>query len=962
MPNPFLCVCSWDEWIEFWLSTRVRIASRLPATTTNPRCTSVRAQRLAMLLRHTTRAARHSSSSKRPAVAAAAATAPYQPRRSVAHATGPSSVDLARPALPQQTREQQTKTSQQGRAFFPSRPASPAIMRSVSSASGNTPHTNGLIHATSPYLLQHAHNPVDWVPWSQDALDRAKAEGKMIFLSSGYAACHWCHVMAHESFEDEAIANVMNENFVCIKLDREERPDVDAAFMTFVQATSGRGGWPMSVFLTPEAEPLFGGTYFPPPMFTELIGKLTHLWGSDRERCLSSARDIATQLREVAQQGMSKDGTADLPGLSVISKAARHWLLSHDMRNGGFGDAPKFPSPPNTFHLLHRIVAESALRSGGKNGTGSDAALPGALAEAGVSADMGTHALQASAFTLARIARGGITDHLGGGIARYSVDDEWRVPHFEKMLYDQGQLLTAFAEASQLCRDKADESVEFQSYIPEFEGAIQGIVEYLARDMTSSEGALYAAEDADSLPTAQSEHAKEGAFYIWDDAEVREVLGGGHADTYRLLAAHFGIQPDGNIPPSSDPHGDLTGKNMLHADKPLHETAKGLGFGAEQAATLWAEARTKLLKRRDDRPRPMRDDKVITSWNGLAISGLAKVAQLLGPNNATGQQARKMAERASEFVWNTMWDAGRGQLLRSWRNGTRGPWGFDVDYAFVVQGLLDLYEATWDGTCIDRALTLQAAQDALFWDTDGPGGYLMSPVHSDGNVLGRQRGDQEGAEPTSTSVAAHNLLRLRALVGDLDAELQRATPHSDKGAAGNLSLPSVSERIARCITSGGMVLSRAPHALGTRLTALLDAKLDSGDVEGAGAKQLLIVGPHEAAETQALLDVVHAHLLPRVHAVFIDSALEAEESAKDGGSSGSGSGSESQQGQHLYTPRLGNALRNHNGAVAATLSSNAAGGARGGGTSGSYATVCANFACGLPIREPQALLEALRGA
>lgn len=545
------------------------------------------------------------------------------------------------------------------------------------------------------------------------------------------------------------------------------------------------------------------------------------------------------------------------------------------------------------------------------------------MQNAGISEEMARHALEASVFTLARIARGGITDHLGGGIARYSVDEEWRVPHFEKMLYDQGQLLTSFSEAIQLCM-ALDDKDPLRQYLPEFKEALQGIVDYLERDMTSSEGALFAAEDADSLPSPSDTRAKEGAFYVWEDMEIREVLGGGHSDAYVLVAAHYGIQPEGNIPVSSDPHGDLKGTNMLHAYQSLAATAASIGIDDTSVAhQLLEDAHSKLLARRSTRPRPLRDDKIITSWNGLAISGLARVSQVFGQGTPLGDKARNMASRSAEFLWNTMWDHQHGQLLRSYRNSVRGPWGFDVDYAFAIQGLLDLYEATYESKYVDQALTLQAAQDAFFWDKDGPGGYLISPPTSDGNILGRQRGDQEGAEPTSTSVTAHNLLRLQALVENLDARLVDRLP----SAAPSLhDLPSVSKRVAQCITSGGMILDRAPHALGTRLTALLNLSL--------GMKQLLLVGPLSSSTTQSLVEIVAKHFVPRTVSVFLDPKAPGT---------------------------LEESFYKFNGSVQATLSdANSAHLHKILEEHGGYGTVCVNFACGLPVVDAKTLLDELQ--
>lgn len=730
---------------------------------------------------------------------------------------------------------------------------------------------------------------------------KAKSQDKMIFLSSGYSACHWCHVMAHESFEDPSIARLLNDNFICVKLDREERPDVDAAYMTYVQATSGRGGWPMNVFLTPDGEPLFGGTYFPPPMFTQLIDRLSDLWTTDRERCIASAQSISDQLRDAASAGVSGTGWDDLPSLSLSAKAIRHWLTTFDEIHGGFGSAPKFPSPPNTFHFLHRVISDAG------------ASEMATLREAGIDDKIADRALHASAFTLARIARGGITDHLAGGIARYSVDEEWRVPHFEKMLYDQGQLLTSFVEAVQLCRTST--SSKLQAFVPEFLAAIEGIVNYLERYMTSPDGSIYAAEDADSLASPDADHAKEGAFYVWDATELEEVLGK-DSMTYTLFAKHFDIRLDGNIPSEADPHGELVGKNMLHASVPLSETASKLRIPDAQAVELFEDGKRKLLVHRETRPRPLRDDKIVTAWNGLAISGLSHVARLLAIERDTvrvdvGKRALTLATQASRFVWQTMWNADKKQLTRSYRNGVHGAEGVDVDYAFVVQAFLDMYELTYDGAYIDQALKVQDAQDRLFWDERGPGGYLISAAHSDGNVLGRQRGDQEGAEPTSTSVSAHNLLRLQTLLNDLDKRLP------------STSL-STRDRIAQCINSGGAVLARAPFALGMRLTALMTAKM-------GGTKQILIVGERDDKQTSQLLDTIRHRFNPRASTVFIDTT-DGLDGAKR---------------------LLGESLAQHNDAVRETLADPKL------LERGAYATVCQDFVCGLPIHTSEELAKQL---
>lgn len=602
------------------------------------------------------------------------------------------------------------------------------------------------------------------------------------------------------------------------------------------------------------------------------------------------------QLRQVANAGAKGGGWEELPGLSLVQKAMNHQLVNYDSRNGGFGSAPKFPSPPNTFHLLHRYCAETRSKQ-----------LSSALHEAGFRTELGQKALEASAFTLARIARGGISDALGGGVARYSVDDEWMVPHFEKMLYDQAQLLSCFSEAVQLC-SRAD-SQSLQGYVPEFKAAIQGIMEYFSRDLSNPEGGLFAAEDADSLSSLTDTHGKEGAFYVWDAREVEEVLGK-DSDAHRVICAHYGVRLDGNISPQSDPHGELTGMNMLHSTQPLHATTQRLGITEEAGRRALDTGREELFERRKLRPRPLRDDKIITSWNSLAVSGLVQASKVLSVEEGS-ERALEMAKRCAAFLWESMWDNERKELLRSRRGSTKGPLGFDVDYAFTVQSLLDLHQRTFDSIYLERAVEVQATQDRLFWDSDGPGGYLISQTTGDGNILGRQRADQDGAEPTSTSVAAHNWLRLRSLLSDVDSTLSPGAALSSR------------DRVAQCIMSSEMILSRAPHALGTRLTALMQAKL--------GPIQVVVVGKRNAKETQALLDAVQAQFVPRAVVIYIDTS----------------------DGVEAATRKVGHLLINGNEAVRQILQDDKL------LERGSYATICQDFTCGLPIHTVQELEEGL---
>ena len=422
-------------------------------------------------------------------------------------------------------------------------------------------HTNRLAHEKSPYLLQHAHNPVDWYPWGEEAFAKARRENKPIFLSVGYSTCHWCHVMAHESFENEEVAAIMNREFVNIKVDREERPDVDRVYMTFVQATTGSGGWPMSVWMTPDLKPFVGGTYFPPeerygqPAFTKVLERIARAWKEDHDKIVEQGSKIVEALRE-SQSAAPGEGKIDG---SVADAAYRQIDRSYDPKEGGFGNAPKFPRPV-TLNFLTTILARADTQT----------------------SDSGKHALDMTLFTLRKMAAGGMHDHIGGGFHRYSVDRYWHVPHFEKMLYDQAQLAVAYLDAFQITKDKQYESVA------------RDILDYVARDMTSKEGGFFSAEDADSpvsVPTRRDDRREEslqeseagahpdksglhktaeGAFYVWTKKEIDDALG----DSAEVFDFHYGVQAHGNAPEGSDPHDEFRGKNILIERHTIAETAR----------------------------------------------------------------------------------------------------------------------------------------------------------------------------------------------------------------------------------------------------------------------------------------------------------------------------------------------------------------------------------------------------
>ena len=654
---------------------------------------------------------------------------------------------------------------------------------------------NRLASEFSPYLLQHKDNPVDWYPWGSEAFDRAKREEKPIFLSIGFSTCHWCHVMEHESFENSDVAHVLNRYFVSIKVDREERPDVDRVYMTYVQSTTGSGGWPMSVWLTPDLEPFHGGTYFPPtsrwgrPGFVELLEEIARVWREERGKVLRSAASVTEHLRSMA----AEPGARRVPDLDVLGRAEREFATAFDRRRGGFGTAPKFPRPSELLFLLREHA-----RTG--------------------DADPRDMAVQ----TLRAMALGGMRDHIGGGFHRYSVDGDWRVPHFEKMLYDQAQLVLAYSEAAQLTGDSFHADVAFDT------------LDYIRRDLTDPLGGFYSAEDADSVPAEEANqprpHKKEGAFYVWTDEELAEVLGA-DADVFR---ARFGILPGGNAP--ADPQEEFTGKNLLYTARTIEEVASMTHRPVDEIGPALQRGRAALFARRAAKPRPHLDDKVLTAWNGLAIAAFARVARTL----PAGGTYLADATRAARFVREHLWVADRDTLLRRYRQGHASVEGYAEDYAYLIFGLIELFQASGDAAWLEWALSLQRRQDELFWD-DADGGWF-STTGKDPSVLLRLKEDYDGAEPAASSVSVLNLLALSHLTND-DAMAERV----------ERTLGAFAERAARIGRAVPMMLS----ALSTY---------------HAGTPQVVVVGDPAAAETIALFEVVQRRYLPTAVVVPVDPA------------------------------------------------------------------------------------------
>jgi len=663
-------------------------------------------------------------------------------------------------------------------------------------AAAPTVTTNALAREKSPYLLQHQHNPVEWYPWGEEAFAKARLENKPIFLSVGYSTCHWCHVMAHESFENAATAKLMNEHFVNVKVDREERPDVDRVYMTYVQATSGGGGWPMSVFLTPELKPFFGGTYFPPedkygrPGFPTVLLRLADAWEKDRDNVSATATKAIEALREYTATG---SGAGALPGSEVLDAAYNQFARTFDEELGGFGSAPKFPRPVALNFLFRYHARQPAEARDGK-----------------VAASM-------ALLTLRKMAAGGMHDHLGGGFHRYSVDRFWHVPHYEKMLYDQAQLAASYLEAFQITGDA------------QYATTARATLDYVRRDLTDPSGGFLSAEDADSLLEHGKPEHREGAFYTWTKEELDRLLG---AETAPLFHRVYGVEAQGNSPAGSDPHGELGGQNTLIRRMSDAEAAKAVDRPEAEVAAQLAAARAKLFEIRAKRPHPHLDDKIITAWNGLMISAFARAAQVL--DEPAYLQA---AQRSAQFLKRELWKG--GNLIRSYREGASAVKGFCDDYAFLIAGLLDLYEADFDVAWLAWALELQARQDALFGDPQG--GYF-SVAEGDASILLRMKEDYDGAEPSPNSIAALNLQRLAQFTGRDEFR----------------------DRALKTLAVFADQMTKSPTAVPQFLGAL-DASLSK-------PRQIVIAGAAADPATRALLREVQAHFIPHKLLLLADGA------------------------------------------------------------------------------------------
>ena len=634
--------------------------------------------------------------------------------------------------------------------------------------------SNRLADEKSPYLLQHAHNPVQWFAWGEAAFQKAREQNKPIFLSVGYSTCHWCHVMERESFENEATAALMNENFVNIKVDREERPDVDKLYMNFVMlANRGQGGWPMSVFLTPDLKPFYGGTYYPPsdaygrPGFPNLLRSLAKAWREDNAKVIEAAASSLDALQRFTEIESAPNQKIDWDAIYQICNAQLRNI--YDEEWAGFGAAPKFPRP-----VVHDFLHAYYALSGDET------------------------ARQMSENTLRMMTDRGMNDQLGGGYHRYSVDPFWIVSHFEKMLYDQAQIAISLVEMYRIAGDEY------------YKIAADKCLGYVWRDMSHIDGGFYAAEDADSLPRASALLKEEGAFYVWRKSEIEGLLPQPDA---QIFCDFYGVTPEGNAPREGDPHGEFRGKNILMESGELPTIAKMNGVNLRQATDKLAAARETLFEARQNRPRPHRDDKIIVAWNGLMISAFARAAIALD-----NHRYARAAVGAAEFVWAELWDG--ENLRRHWKDGAAAVPAFCDDYAALARGCLDLYDATFETRWLARAEQLADRMSELFWDEENGAFFNSSP---DARVLVRFKEDYDGAEPAASSLAIEVGARLFHLLGRDDWR-DKAARSAAAFAARVSAIPSAMPLLLR----GQMLLDAPPQHV-----VIVGEKDESSELIGA---------------------------------------------------------------------------------------------------------------------------------
>jgi uncharacterized protein YyaL (SSP411 family) len=651
---------------------------------------------------------------------------------------------------------------------------------------------NHLINEKSPYLIQHAHNPVDWHPWSDETFAKAKSENKPIFLSIGYATCHWCHVMEKESFEDEETAGYLNDTFVCIKVDREERPDIDAVYMAACQMLTGSGGWPLSIFMTPGKKPFFAATYLPKYSragragLIDICRQVKKFWANDFEQIEKSSVSIAAQLDKAFAFV-----AADQPEASLLDLAYQKIKPGFDPRHGGFDPAPKFPTPHRLLFLLrcyHRSEDANALEMVTK--------------------------------TLTAMRLGGIWDHVGFGFHRYSTDTRWLLPHFEKMLYDQALIASAYLETYQVTKD------------PLFAATAEDIFTYVLRDMTAEEGAFYSAEDADS-------EGEEGKFYVWTTEEFRHILGDESANRWETILR---LSPEGNF--TDEATRQKTGANILHLTAPLEKWAQKLNLPEDQLGKDWVVIRDQLFRVREKRIHPLKDDKILTDWNGLMIAALALGARIL--DNPKYENA---ARKAADFILSKMRDQ-NGRLYHRFRDGELAVEAHAGDYAFLIHGLLSLYQTTYDLAFAEEAKALQEKMIEHFWD-EKDGGFFSTSKESD-ELPVRPKELYDGAIPSANSIALFNLVFLAKLTGD----------------------PRWEERAKAQIRAFAGTVKSQPRSF-TYFLCALDFALRPG-------QEIIIAGDLQATNTRQLLSALNLNFTPNKVAI-VKSGTNAERLAKFAG-------------------------------------------------------------------------------
>lgn len=660
---------------------------------------------------------------------------------------------------------------------------------------------NRLLKEKSPYLRQHAYNPVDWFPWGEEAFKKAVAENRPIFLSIGYSTCHWCHVMERESFEDEEIAAYLNEHFVCIKVDREERPDIDGIYMDAVVALRRSGGWPLSVFMTPQAQPFFGGTYFPPrdhPQrgsgFLSICKKVTEVWRDQRVELEKQAQRLTDHVRRESQRIRALAPLQD----GVFDKAYSQLSSAFDSRHGGFKGSPHYPKFPRSSTM------DFLLRYAKRPTTSKETA----------------ETAQSMVFTtLDHMIRGGIRDHLAGGFHRYSTDREWLIPHFEKMLYDQALITRTLVDAARASGNEAYVAIARET------------MDYVLERMTGPDGEIYCAEDADTNDV-------EGLTYVWQRDEVMEVLG---AERGPAFVEYYGISAEGNFEEAGH------GSNVLHVKtaESLDEIAKRNGQTPAALEEQFAESRRRLLAIRDKRPQPLRDDKVLTGWNGMAISALSQLYQVAGE-----AKYLNAARRSAIFVLERM--EKDGQLFRRYREGEVAIGAFLNDYVFFIEGLLDLYETDFDRRWLATAIRLSETLIGFFWDAQ-TGGFFSHGSHQE-ELIARQKEFYDGAIPSGNSTAFMVLLRLLEFTGREDLT----------------ALVDQMEKVASGVLSGG----------GGAGAGSYPALLCAANYRRLGAHELVVVGVRTDGVTQAMLRELHQRFLPTKILLFAESATEASELGK----------------------------------------------------------------------------------